>query len=132
MSESVSRRHFLGAAAAGSIVAGQAQTPAVKQPSRNSILNFNANMDYRPLGKTGLMVSAVCMGGHWKRVENNLAGPFNGVGYTKQDYENVNNPEFIKNRDQVVSRAMELGINYIDACAGPEVLSYSKVLKGRR
>jgi predicted aldo/keto reductase-like oxidoreductase len=27
---------------------------------------------------------------------------------------------------------MEVGINYIDACAGPEVLAYSKVLKGRR
>jgi hypothetical protein len=25
-----------------------------------------------------------------------------------------------------------LGINYIDACAGPEVMAYSKVLKGRR
>jgi len=25
-----------------------------------------------------------------------------------------------------------VGINYIDACAGPEVMAYSKVLKGRR
>ncbi len=126
MSQPIDRRHFIGAAAAAGVA------HAANKPSRNSILNFNANMDYRPLGKTGLMVSAVCMGGHWKRVENNLSQPFKGVGYTKQDYENVNNPEFIKNRDLVVSKAIELGINYIDACSGPEVLAYSKVLKGRR
>ena len=26
-------------------------------------------MEYRRLGKTGLWVSAVCLGGHWKRVD---------------------------------------------------------------
>jgi predicted aldo/keto reductase-like oxidoreductase len=61
-----------------------------------------------------------------------LRGPFKGHGYDKEDYDNVHNPEFIRNRHEVVSRCMDLGINYIDACAGPEVLAYSKVLKGRR
>ena len=33
-----------------------------------NILNYNPEMEYRRLGKTELMVSAVCLGGHWKRV----------------------------------------------------------------
>ena len=101
-------------------------------PQRRSILSFNSNMEYRTLGKTGLMVSAVCLGGHWKRVDKMLPGSFKGIGYAKEDWDNVHNPQFIKNRHEVVSRCMEVGINYIDACAGPEILAYSKVLKGRR
>lgn len=125
----LNRREFMGVAAAGALAAAPGKKPAV--PARK-ILNYNANMEYRPLGQTGLMVSAVCMGGHWKRVGTMLPGPFQGEGYSKEDYANVNNPEFLKNRHAVVSRAMELGINYVDACAGPEILAYSKVLKGRR
>lgn len=136
----LNRRQFAGCLGAAAVTAGAAQaTPAAqspksahRQPPRRNILNFNENMEYRRLGRSGLWVSAVCMGGHWKRVETMLSGPFKGVGYARQDYENVNNPEFIRNRHEVVSRAIELGVNYIDACAGPEVLAYAKVLKGRR
>lgn len=124
----INRREFVG----GSVAAGIAANLAAAAPARSSILNFNSNMEYRRLGKTGLMVSAVSMGGHWKRVGTALSRPFEGEGYSKQDYDNVNNPEFLKNRHAVVSRAIENGINYIDACAGPEVLAYSKVLRGRR
>ncbi len=42
------------------------------------------------------------------------------------------NPEFEKNRHDVVSRCIDRGINYIDACVGCEVNAYSKALKGRR
>jgi predicted aldo/keto reductase-like oxidoreductase len=70
-------------------------------------------MEYRRLGKTGLWVSAVCLGGHWKRV-------------------NVMNQDFAKNRSDVVSRCIEVGINYIDACWDNEVKAYSKALAGRR
>jgi aryl-alcohol dehydrogenase-like predicted oxidoreductase len=133
------RRRFTGclagalaAPAALANPASPAPKPAAPQPPRRSILNFNEKMEYRRLGRSGLWVSAVCMGGHWKRVETMLPGPFQGVGYGKRDYENVNNPDFIRNRHEVVSRLIENGINYIDACAGPEVLAYAKVLKGRR
>ncbi|MGB9602891.1 MAG: aldo/keto reductase [Limisphaerales bacterium] len=44
----------------------------------------------------------------------------------------INNPDFQKNRYDVVSRCIERGINYIDACTSQEVLTYSRALKGRR
>ena len=34
----------------------------------SKILNYNSDMEYRRCGKTNWMVSAVCLGGHWKRV----------------------------------------------------------------
>lgn len=84
-------------------------------------LNHNADMEYRRLGRSGLMISAVCLGGHWKRVDTvvSTAGGIDG-------------PDFRKNRYDVVSRCMERGINYIDACTGSEVMVYSRALKGRR
>ncbi|MEK7403577.1 MAG: aldo/keto reductase [Acidobacteriota bacterium] len=96
------------------------------------ILNYHQEMEYRRLGKTGLMVSAVCLGGHWKRVGVMLRSGFEGEGYSKADLDNLSNPEFIKNRHEVISRAIDVGINYVDACAGPEILAYAKVLQGRR
>ncbi len=107
------RREFMGVAAA-------------------SILNYHQQMEYRRLGKTGLMVSAVCLGGHWKRVGVMMRGGLEGEGYSKADLDNLNNPEFIRNRHEVVSRCLDVGINYVDACAGPEILAYAKVLQGRR
>jgi aryl-alcohol dehydrogenase-like predicted oxidoreductase len=101
--------------------------------ARRQIVNFNENMEYRRLGKTGLMLSAVCLGGHWKRIHTVVpsAAP-NSACCGQQDTDNLSNPEFIKNRHEVVSRCIELGINYVDACSPQEILAYSKVLKGRR
>ena len=112
--QGLSRRTFLknsSLAAAGAIagaMAGPSQAGATAKT-----LCYHPDMEYRRLGKTNLMVSAVCLGGHWKRV-------------------NVMNQDFDKNRKEVVDRCMELGINYIDACVRAEVLAYSKALKGRR
>ncbi|MCH8119165.1 MAG: aldo/keto reductase [Planctomycetes bacterium] len=75
--------------------------------------SYNPDMEYRRLGKTNLWVSAVCLGGHWKRV-------------------NVMKQDFTRNRSDVVSRCIDVGINYIDACCRSEVLAYSKALAGRR
>jgi predicted aldo/keto reductase-like oxidoreductase len=113
------RRDFLGAAAAAAV-------------PRKNILNFNENMEYRRLGKTGLMISAVCLGGHWKRLDKVVPGLSNPCGYCKDDFAHVNNAEFLRNRHEVVSRCIDKGINYIDACTGEEVMAYAKVLKGRR
>ncbi len=72
----------------------------------SKILNYNENMEYRRLGKTELMVSAVCLGGH-----------------ARSD---------LKERTEIISRCIDLGINYIDACWDNEVIRDAKALKGRR
>jgi len=106
----LTRREF-GRAAAAAGVAATAATARAADTSK--ILSYNPDMLYRRLGKTDLQVSAVCLGGHWKRV-------------------NVMGQDFDKNRREVVLRCMERGINYIDACCHAEVCAYSKALKGRR
>ena len=134
----LNRRNFVGgtavAAAAGLVTGGLGIAEAAKPkknapPSSRSILNFNENMEYRRLGKTGLMISAVCLGGHWKRVNKMVPTAFEGNKWLNID---LNNADFHKNRYEVVSRCMEVGINYIDACTGEEVQSYARALKGRR
>ena len=119
----LTRRDFVrtSAAAAAGVAAGLSGTCTVASgnPTKadtSKILNYNPEMEYRRCGKTNLMVSAVCLGGHWKRVEVVAKG----------------HAEFEKNRADVVSRCIERGINYIDACTGGEVMAYSKALQGRR
>jgi aryl-alcohol dehydrogenase-like predicted oxidoreductase len=104
----MNRREFLGAAAATG-----ASAPLAAQASKTR--SYNPDMEYRRLGRTGLMFSAVSMGGHWKKI------PFK-----------PGSDDFKKNRREVVAAAMECGINYIDACWSGEVLAYAEALKGRR
>ena len=109
------------------VAAGATEVPAEVKNTRS----YNPNMEYRRLGKTGLWVSAVCLGGHWKRVDkvihakgaiNPYAGPKDG-----QDMG-----VFLKNRYEVVSRCIEVGINLIDFAGDAEPETYCKVLEGRR
>lgn len=116
----MTRRQFVrdGAMAAVGAAAGLATSRSVsgaekESRDRKKILSYNENMEYRRLGKTGLMVSAVCLGGHWKRID-----------VMKQDFD--------KNRRGVVSRCIDVGINYVDACCLSEFVAYSKALKGQR
>lgn len=111
----VTRRKFvrdtaLAAAGAaiglGGMAGASVQAAANKPVDMSKILNYNPNMEYRRQGKTGLMVSAVCLGGHSR---NN-------------DQE----------RSEVISRCIDAGINYIDACWDNEVKRDAKALKGRR
>ena len=75
------------------------------------------------------MISAVCLGGHWKRIDKVVGHKEQGKGWIGLG---DGSPEFEKNRHDVVSRCIDRGINYIDACVSQEVLAYSKALKGRR
>jgi aryl-alcohol dehydrogenase-like predicted oxidoreductase len=111
----LTRRGFLGdtvrVAAGAAACFGAAALPgtaAAAGPAADAskALNYNPNMEYRRLGKTNLMVSAVCLGGHSRSDD--------------------------KERYDVVSRCIESGINYIDACTDGEVKRDAKALKGRR
>ncbi|MHC4170697.1 MAG: aldo/keto reductase [Planctomycetota bacterium] len=105
----VSRRKFMrdGAVVAAGVAVGLGTKASGIAPDNTSkILNYNPNMEYRRQGKTNLMVSAVCLGGH--------AG-------SRQ-----------KERNEIVSRAIDVGINYIDACTKHEVVRDAEALRGRR
>lgn len=133
MKSRMNRREFVGESTlAGALATGLANAAPADKTSTRSILNFNPKMEYRRLGKTGLMVSAVCLGGHWKRQGVTLDRPFKGSGYDASDDENIKAADFLKARHDVVTRSIDSGINYVDACAPQEILAYSKVLKGRR
>lgn len=112
----VTRREFVREAALaasglamGMNALGASPSPAAaaeKPADPSTILNYNPNMEYRRQGKTGLMVSAVCLGGHSR----------------SNDQE----------RAAIISRCIDAGINYIDACWDNEVKRDAKALKGRR
>jgi len=116
----ITRRKFMRDAAVGAagiavgLSAADRAVAAKKLPrSKRKIRNYNPNMEYRRLGKTNLWVSAVCLGGHWKRV-------------------NVMNQDLGENRRDVVGRCIEAGMNYIDITGIRELLEHSKALAGRR
>jgi aryl-alcohol dehydrogenase-like predicted oxidoreductase len=107
----VTRRQFMrdGAMVAAGVAVGLGATSkSVKAAGvdTSKILNYNPNMEYRRQGKTNLMVSAVCLGGH--------------SGSNQ------------KERTEIVSRAIDIGINYIDSCTKGEVIRDAKALKGCR
>ena len=113
-SKQVSRRDFMresaivaaGVAVGLGAVGGKNAQAGDKTVDTSKIINYNPNMEYRRQGKTNLMVSAVCLGGH-------------------SDSDN-------EERYEIVSRSIDAGINYIDACTGGEVRRDAKALKGRR
>jgi len=105
----VTRRQFMrdGAMTAAGVAVGLGINAAGAKPIDTSkIRNYNPNMEYRRLGKTNLMISAVCLGGHSR---SNQA-----------------------ERNEIVGRAIDVGINYIDSCTKSEVIRDAKALKGRR
>ena len=106
--EQMSRREFVRDAAvtAAAVAAGLSAAATAAQTDTSKILCYNPNMEYRRLGKTNIMVSAVGLGGHSR----------------SNDEE----------RREIISRCMDAGVNYIDACWDNEVKRDAKALKGRR
>ena len=141
--DKLSRREFMreGAIAAAGLAVGLGATgsqnarggEACKAAEVGGVIrrtrSYNPEMEYRRCGKTGLWISAVCMGGHWKLINKMVPGVFKGKSWLSADLENEG---FRKNRRDVVSRCIEHGINYIDACTKEEVVTYAEALRGRR
>ncbi len=125
------RRDFLKKAAVGAVAgAAASQLGALAAPpDPKDIRSYNPKMEYRPLGETGLWVSAVCLGGHWKQVNRVAPGCFDGGNWLGVD---LSHEGFQQNRYDVVSRCIEHGINYIDACTWKEAVTYARALKDRR
>jgi len=132
---SINRRQFIGtgAAATAALITGLSNEPAAQAETAatvdtRKILNYNSDMEYRRCGKTGLMISAIALGGHWKRVVKMIGGEEPAGWMTMA----IDRDDFQKNRQEVVTRCIERGINYVDACCREEILAYSQALKGRR
>lgn len=106
--EPMSRREFVrdAAVAAAAVAAGMGAVAGAAQSDTSKILCYNQNMEYRRLGKTNLMVSAVGLGGHSRSNDDE--------------------------RREIISKCMDAGINYIDACWDNEVKRDARALKGRR
>ncbi len=117
--EKITRREFVrdGAVTAISIAVGLTSTRSGSGENETAgpkILSYDPGMEYRRLGKTGLMVSAISLGGHWKRLATR------------------NQAEFDTNRREVVAACVDHGINFVDACCSAEILAYAKALGNRR
>lgn len=118
----VTRREFVqdtaavaAGAALGAGVVGKMESAAAAGPDPTKTRSYNENMEYRRLGRTNLMLSAVSIGGHWKRIP----------------YPH-GSQQFKKNRREVISAALDHGINYIDACSTGEVKVYAEALGNNR
>ena len=110
--ERTSRREILqatSAALAGAVV-GARSARAAEPTAPSKILNHNPKMGYRRLGKTGLMISEVSLGGH------------GGKSW--------------KDRVPVLDKAVDLGLNYVDTNMASEVALYgeamAKATRGKR
>jgi len=114
----------VAAALSGNFIARAADEPAMRKTR-----SYNPDMEYRRLGATGLWVSAIGLGGHWKRVNEVTGRNIPGVGIPKD----AGDAEVLfQNRHDVVTRCLERGINYVDACTADEVQAYGRALQGRR
>ena len=135
MADRLTRRQFMrDSAIAGAAIGAGLSLPhsahAAQRPNveTHKILNYNPDMEYRRCGRTGLMISAVALGGHWKRLVKIIGGS-EPQGWMTTD---IDQRSFQENRRDVVTRCIERGINYVDACCREEILAYAKALEGRR
>ena len=134
----ITRRTFIGKASAitaGAIagaLANKGHTSAKpgdkKKIDTSKILNYNPKMRYRRLGKTGLMISEVSLGGHWRAPWRDRSGGWWWGKFVKEQVPD----DVAKNRTEVVSKAIDCGMNYLDITGAEECLCYGVALKGRR
>jgi len=123
-SRRLTRRDFLAttAQAAAAVTAGAVALPALAAESPAvDTLNYEPGMRYRRLGKTGLMISEISLGGHWRTRE--------GARYWGDFPGDVPPADVQRDREDVVGRAIDLGVNYVDITTPAEATVYGTVLK---
>ena len=81
-------------------------------------------MLYHALGKTGLHISALGLGGHWPTAD--------GRRYEDRFADDEVPAAVVRNRAEVVAACLDAGVNYIDITTAAEALAYGRVLVGRR
>jgi len=104
----ITRRRFMrdGAVTAAGVAVALNAPVAANADDTARILNYNPNMEYRRLGKTNFMVSAIGLGGH-----------------SGSDQEE---------RNQVMARCLDIGINFIDSTGPGELHRDIAALGGKR
>ncbi len=98
------RREFLKVSSAAVTGAAIGPLDSAQAADTSKILNYNPMMGYRRLGKTGVMISEVSLGGHGATGDR------------------------VPNRTAVLERAVELGMNYVDNNISGECDLYGKAM----
>lgn len=134
----ISRRTFIhntslasAATIAASLAGGMAPSAGASEKKSSDmpkILNYHPDMGYRRLGKTGMVISEISLGGHWRAPWRDQSG-----GWWWGKFTNEQVPDDVaRNRTEVVSRAIDCGMNYLDITGAEECLCYGVAIKGRR
>jgi predicted aldo/keto reductase-like oxidoreductase len=128
--DKMTRRDFIRTtaktAAAAGVGAAAAPLAMAAKPEAEppDILNYEPSMRYRRLGKTDLMLSEISLGGHWRTRE--------GARYWGSFPGDQPPLDVQRDREDVVGRAIDLGVNYVDITTPAEATVYGRVLKSLR
>jgi len=96
------RRGFLVKATSCTVAGASLASSAAAATDTSTILNYNPKMTYRPLGKTGFMISELSLGGHGGKT--------------------------VADRVPVLEKAVELGVNYVDNNIADECDLYGEAM----